>query len=71
MSRIRLYLDEDVMDGDLVRALRRHHVDTLTAFEAGMIQREDEDHFRFAARLRTGPGILLGCQVRNSHRSGG
>lgn len=49
MSGIRLYVDEDAMQGALVMALRARHVDTLTAFDCGMINRSDEDHLRFAS----------------------
>ena len=43
-----LYLDEDSMDQDLVRALRARGVDIVTALEAGMIERADEDHLNWA-----------------------
>ena len=33
--QIRLYLDEDAMDGDVVEALRTRGVNVLTAEEAG------------------------------------
>jgi len=48
VSRIQFYVDEDAMDGDLVRALRSRGLDVLTALDAGMIGRADEDHLRFA-----------------------
>lgn len=50
MSRIRLYFDEDAMQQALVVALRARRVDVLTASDAGMINRSDEDHLRWAAR---------------------
>lgn len=37
------------MDKDLVQALRARGVDVLTALEAGMIERADEDHLKLAA----------------------
>ncbi len=46
--KIRLYLDEDTMDADLVRALRIRGVDVTTALEQGMIRRDDIDHLEFA-----------------------
>ncbi len=46
---IRLYFDEDSMHHGLVRALRTRGVDVLTALEAGMIERPDADHLRYAA----------------------
>lgn len=44
MSQIRLYLDEDSMRRSLVFGLRARSVDVLTAGEAGMINRPDEDY---------------------------
>jgi len=40
------------MDGDLVRALRSRDIDVLTALDANMIRRADEDHLAFAADER-------------------
>ena len=37
------------MDHALVRSLRAHGVDVLTALEAGMIERTDQDHLDYAA----------------------
>lgn len=48
MSRLRLYVDEDAMDGDLVRGLRSRGIDLVTAADAGMIRRKDEEHLSFA-----------------------
>jgi len=45
---IRLYFDEDTMDKALVLALRARGADVLTALEAGMIERQDDDHLEFA-----------------------
>jgi predicted nuclease of predicted toxin-antitoxin system len=45
---LQLYLDEDAMDDALVKALRVRGVDVLTAFEAGMIERSDEEHLDYA-----------------------
>ena len=42
------YLDEDSMDKHLVRALRARNIKVKTAFEAGMIERSDEDHLEYA-----------------------
>lgn len=46
--KIRLYLDEDTMDADLVRALRIRGVDVTTALEQRMIRRADVVHLEFA-----------------------
>lgn len=45
---IRLYLDEDAMDQDLVRALRIRALDVITALDSGMIERTDRDHLEYA-----------------------
>jgi hypothetical protein len=49
MSRIRLYVDEDAMRRSLVFGLRSRNVDVLTALDAEMINRNDEDHLLQAA----------------------
>jgi len=43
-----LYIDEDAMDKDLVQALQARGLDVLTAWEAGMIERDDKDHLTYA-----------------------
>lgn len=48
MIRLRLYIDEDAMDGGLVRGLRSHGIDVVTAFDEGMVRRMDEEHLSFA-----------------------
>jgi hypothetical protein len=46
--QIRLYLDEDAMDSDLVRALRLRGVDVTTALDAGLTSSADEAHLKHA-----------------------
>jgi hypothetical protein len=48
LSRPRLYIDEDAMDGDLVRGLRSRGIDMLTAAAAGMIRCKDAEHLSLA-----------------------
>jgi len=48
--RIRLYLDEDSMQRSLVQALRARGVDVITALDAGLIGREDDEHLDYATR---------------------
>lgn len=62
---IRLYLDEDTMDKALVSALRARGVDVLTAHEADMIERPDEDHLAYAARKGR---VLYSFNVADYHR---
>jgi hypothetical protein len=45
---ISLYLDEDSMDKALVQALRARGVHVMTALEAEMIERDDQEHLDFA-----------------------
>jgi hypothetical protein len=45
---IRLYLDEDAMDSDLVRALRLRGVEVTTALDTGLTSSTDEEHLKFA-----------------------
>ena len=47
--KIRLYLDEDAMDGDLVHALRMRGVDVQTALEASLIKHPDNEQLSYAA----------------------
>lgn len=47
----KLYIDEDSMDRDLVRALRARGVDVLTAIDADMMGRSDKP-----SAVRHGPG---------------
>jgi hypothetical protein len=44
VSQIRLYLDEDSMRRALVFGLRARNVDVMSAADAEMINRDDEDH---------------------------
>ncbi len=48
---IHLYVDEDAMDHDLVRALRARGVNVTTALEEAMIERSDHDHLDHATVL--------------------
>ena|ERR1700704_2646791 len=53
--QIRLYLDEDAMDSDLVRALRLRGVDVTTALDLGLTNSSDKVHLQLAA----GAGLVL------------
>jgi uncharacterized protein with PIN domain len=46
--KIRLYFDEDAMDGDLVHALRIRGIDVTSALEQEKVRRSDADHLEFA-----------------------
>ena len=45
----RLYLDEDSMQRGLVEALSLRGVDVVTALEAGLKERSDQQHLEYAA----------------------
>jgi len=47
--RISLYLDEDTMDEDLVRALRTSGIELMTVREAQLLGKSDEEHLLYAA----------------------
>ncbi len=49
MSKILLYLDEDAMDEDFVRALRSRNVDVVTVAGVGMLNRSDEEQLTWAS----------------------
>jgi hypothetical protein len=49
VTSIELYLDEDARDSDFVSALRARGVTVITASDAGLIQKSDEEHLAFAA----------------------
>ncbi len=48
MSQIRLYLDEDTMDSDLLAALRLRNVDVVSTGEVQMLSRSDEEQLQWA-----------------------
>ena len=48
MSRMRLYIDEDAMRHATVSALRTRTVNVVTAAEAGMLNRSDEEQLTAA-----------------------
>jgi len=48
VSRIKTYIDEDAMDADLVGALRSRSVPVVTALDARLIEKPDEEQLAFA-----------------------
>ena len=49
MSHVRLYLDEDAVDGAFVAAVRARGVGVTIAAELGMTDRSDEEHLAAAS----------------------
>jgi hypothetical protein len=52
------------MDGDLVRGLRSRGIDLVTAMDAGMIRRPDDEHLTFATAQNR---ALYSFNIRDFH----
>ena len=48
MSQIKIYIDEDAMDSDLVAALRSRGTVVQTVLDAGLIEKPDDEQLAFA-----------------------
>jgi hypothetical protein len=49
VNQIEIYVDEDAMDSDLVSALRFRGVTVITALDAGLVEKSDDEQLAFAA----------------------
>ena len=49
MSRIKIYIGQDAMGSDLVEALRSRGITVITALDAGLIARSDDQQLAFAS----------------------
>ncbi|MDX2029259.1 MAG: DUF5615 family PIN-like protein [Blastocatellia bacterium] len=59
--KLKLYLDEDAQDSDLLHALDLRGIDAIGAWACGLRQREDREHLEFAtAQGRVLYGFNLG-----------
>lgn len=65
MTKIRLYLDEDSMDSDLLAALRLRNVDVLSTGEAQMLSRSDEEQLRWALENQR---VIYSFNIRDFYR---
>ncbi|HAX77565.1 MAG TPA: hypothetical protein DCY88_17440 [Cyanobacteria bacterium UBA11372] len=66
MSAIRLYIDEDSMDRDLIRALRARNVDVITVLETQTEGQLDEEQLNLATsqnRVLYSHNIADFCQL--------
>jgi hypothetical protein len=63
--KLRLYLDEDSIRHGLVQALRARGVDVLTALEAGMGERLDDENLEYAAAEGR---VLYTCNISDFSR---
>lgn len=50
MSQIRLYLDEDILERSLVKALRKAEIDVVTTAEANNLGRSDEEQLQWSTQ---------------------
>jgi predicted nuclease of predicted toxin-antitoxin system len=48
VSQVKIYVDEDAMDSDLVAALCARGVTVITAQDAGLTEKPDEEQLAFA-----------------------
>lgn len=60
MTRIRFYLDEDIMDSSLVQALRVRDVDIITVVEAGRGGLLDEEQLLWATAQNR---VICTCNI--------
>ena len=60
--KLSLYLDEDSQDTALVRALRSRGIEVMTATEAGMVHRDDEEQLAWATQQGR---VLYTCNARD------
>ena len=65
MTQIRLYLDEDTMDSDLLTALRLRNVDVLSTGEAQMLSRSDEEQLKWALENQR---VIYSFNIRDFYR---
>jgi len=49
VSRIKIYIDEDAMDSDPVAALRTRGILVITALDAGLAGKSDDEQLAFAS----------------------
>jgi hypothetical protein len=65
VNRIRIYIDEDSMDHDLVAALRSRDVGVLTPLEENRTGRRDPEQLEFASERGC---VLYSCNVGDFYR---
>jgi hypothetical protein len=65
VSQIKIYIDEDAMDSDLVAALRSRGVAVITAVDAGLVGKSDDEQLALATGLRaTSTAASIRSQVQ-------
>ena len=65
MSQIKICVDEDAMDSDLVAALRSRGVTVITALDAGLAEKSDDEQLAFATERGC---VLCTFNVSDFHR---
>ena len=65
MTKIRLYLDEDAQDSDLLMALRLRNIDVLSTGEAKMLSCNDEEQLQWSLKNHR---VIYSFNVRDFYR---
>ena len=65
MSKILLYIDEDSIDEDFIRALRSRNADVLTVADVGMLNKSDEEQLDWA---RQNNRVIFSFNIRDFYR---
>ncbi len=65
MTQIRLYLDEDTQDTDLLMALRFRNIDVISTTEANMLASTDEKQLKWALNNAR---VIYSFNVRDFYR---
>ncbi len=65
MSVIRLYVDEDAMDEEVLLAIRSRGVDAISVAEAGMLRGSDEEQLNWAL---VNNRVLYSFNIRDFYR---
>jgi hypothetical protein len=65
VTQIKIYVDEDAMDGGLVAALRSRGVQVLTVLDTRLTGRFDEDQLEFATE---GGLALYTCNIADFYQ---
>ena len=65
MGKILLYIDEDAIDEDFVKALRSRNVDVVTVADVGMLHRSDQEQLDWATENNR---VIFSFNTRDFYR---
>lgn len=65
-NAVRLYMDQDSLDFDVISGLRMAGIDVLSSEEAGMKRATDEEQLNFAT---SGGRVIYTANQRDTHGS--